>query len=70
MPFAQTAICPCCRKEATSDHYFDGIEVHFGWRYDNSAPQSYCRACRAARCSPSDKKCVCFKYDVEKPHQE
>lgn len=50
MPYIIHAECPCCHKTADSKNE---IEELFGWRTmtdDEVIPQSYCRACRSARC--------------------
>lgn len=50
MPYQIFAKCPCCGKEAHSKNEIDDL---FGWRSTNppkTIPQSYCRACRNARC--------------------
>lgn len=50
MPYGEYAQCPCCGKTA---HGKDDIEQYFGRRNMGDGrfiPQSYCRACRSARC--------------------
>lgn len=47
---AEYAKCPCCSEKAFS---LDEIEDVFGFRVMETGkeiPQSYCRACRIARC--------------------
>jgi len=53
MPYTIEARCPCCGKYAGS---YDEIELLFGWREVNgkTIPQSYCRACRSARCKAGE----------------
>lgn len=59
MPYTIKAECPCCPKTADG---LDEIEEKFGWRVVNNRkiPQSYCRACRAAKCN-KDEPCKVIK---------
>lgn len=53
---AEYAECPCCGKHADTQ---SNIEKEFGWRTmenGETIPQSYCRACRSARCE-AEKPC-------------
>lgn len=50
MPYTIYAECPCCGEKA---HSKQEIEDRFGWRnvgIRKTIPQSYCRACRNAKC--------------------
>lgn len=50
MAYKLFAECPCCGVNANS---LEDIETIFGWRImgnGSKIPQSYCRACRSARC--------------------
>lgn len=50
MPYGKYAECPCCGERA---HGQDEIKEKFGDRKmgdGREIPQSYCRACRSARC--------------------
>lgn len=40
------AICPHCGRQAQGE---DEIEELFGYRYDGTVPQSWCRHCRSTR---------------------
>lgn len=57
MPYDDNhAECPCCQKKAEGS---EDIERLFGYRTmadGKVIPQSYCRACRSARCE-GDKPC-------------
>ena len=56
MPYGEYAECPCCGKIA---HGTNEIEEMFGYRSMGNGkiiPQSYCRACRSAKCE-SGKPC-------------
>lgn len=44
MPHGEYAECPNCGKVA---HGEDEIEELFGYRYDGTKPQSWCRECRS-----------------------
>lgn len=45
MPHYEIAICPHCGKQACGK---DNIEELFGYRYDGTVPQSWCRECRSS----------------------
>ncbi|MCH4210686.1 MAG: hypothetical protein LKF75_03260 [Bacilli bacterium] len=45
MPHFEEATCPHCGKTAYGRAE---IEEEFGYRYDGTIPQSWCRECRAA----------------------
>lgn len=45
MPHYEIAICPHCGKQACGK---DEIEELFGYRYDGTMPQSWCRECRSS----------------------
>lgn len=51
MPYGENyAECPCCHKKAYGN---DQIKLLFGYRNMGNGkiiPQSYCYACRSARC--------------------
>ena len=54
MPYIIYAECPCCGETVNSKNE---IEELFGWRTmedDEVIPQSYCRACRSARCTAGE----------------
>ena len=54
MPYEIYAECPCCGKSADG---INEIEETFGFRTmtdDEKIPQSYCRACRSARCKAGE----------------
>lgn len=58
MPYELRAECPCCNVVAQGS--IEEIERVFGFRKMEGGitiPQSYCRRCRGAKCSPGDKKC-------------
>lgn len=46
MPHGEYAECPHCGLVA---HGRDEIEELFGYRYDGTMPQSWCRECRSSR---------------------
>lgn len=45
MPHYEIAICPHCGKQACGK---DEIEELFGYRYDDTMPQSWCKECRSS----------------------
>lgn len=50
MPYTIKAQCPCCKCEANGVKEISKI---FGWRdmeNGETIPQSYCNACRGAKC--------------------
>lgn len=51
MPHGEYAQCPHCGKVAYGK---DEIEEEFGYRYDGSIPQSWCKDCRSNGNSDSD----------------
>lgn len=60
MPYGEYAKCPCCGDVAYGK---DEIEEKFGYRDMGDGriiPQSYCRACRGARCE-AGKPCKANK---------
>lgn len=46
MPHGEYAQCPQCGKVAFGH---DEIETEFGYRYNGTAPQSWCRTCRSSK---------------------
>ena len=48
MPHGEFAQCPHCGKVA---YGHEEIEDEFGYRYDGTVPQSWCRECRSYRSS-------------------
>ena len=58
MPYEMGAECPCCKVTAGRD--VKEIDEIFGFREMSDGrkiPQSYCRKCRSAHCSKSEKHC-------------
>ena len=53
MPYGMYAECPQCGLTA---HGKDEIEALFGFRYDGTMPQSWCRACRSSANHSSGEK--------------
>ena len=43
MPHGKYAECPKCGKIAWNDD----IEIEFGYRYEGTKPQSWCKECRS-----------------------
>ena len=48
MPYGMYAECPQCGVTA---HGRDEIEEIFGFRYDGTKPQSWCKSCRSSSSS-------------------
>jgi hypothetical protein len=61
MPHGNYAECPQCGLVAHGDIE---IEELFGYRYEHTKPQSWCKACRNDRSNKDDNDCV-FEYSDE-----
>lgn len=51
MPWGEYAECPNCGKTAYGE---DEIEAEFGYRYNHTKPQSWCKECRSMSGMPED----------------
>lgn len=61
MPYGEYAECPHCGKTAYGR---DEIEREFGYRYNGTKPQSWCKECRAANNFSEDESSGLSVYEA------
>lgn len=61
MAHGEWAECPVCGKLASSSYE---IEQEFGYRYDGTTPQSWCKKCRALGNSCKYTDCPVWNEDI------